>query len=104
MELAFTKARTPTGAGRRQWSKCQGQGISSKGQEMPERKTKPTEKKAMSNRGASLSLKKMEHDKPKKAVANKKGISNRIRSNGVAKCGKWNNKGRKPMRNTENEA
>ena len=46
-----------------------GHGISSKGQEMPERKSKPTEKKAMSSKGASLSLKKGEQDNPKKAVA-----------------------------------
>ena len=71
MELAFTKARTPTGAGRRQWSNRQGHGISSKGQDMPERKSNPTEKKAMSNKGASLSLKNGEHDNPKKAVANR---------------------------------
>jgi hypothetical protein len=38
---------------------------------MPERKRRPTEKKAMSNKGASLSLKNTEHDNPKKAVANK---------------------------------
>jgi hypothetical protein len=68
MELAFTKASTPTGAGIRQCSKRHGQGINSKGQEIPERKSSPTEKKAMSNKGASLSLKKGEHAKPKKAV------------------------------------
>jgi hypothetical protein len=38
---------------------------------MPERKSKPTEKKAMNNNGASLSLKRGLQAKLKKAVANK---------------------------------
>lgn len=49
----------------------QGHGMSSNGHEMPERNNNPTEKKAMSNKGASLSLKKGEQAKPKKAVANR---------------------------------
>ena len=48
-----------------------GIGINSNGQETPERKSRPTEKKAMSNKEASLSLKKREHDNPKNAVANR---------------------------------
>ena len=71
MELTFTKASTPTGAGSMLCKIRQGQGMSSKGHEMPERNNNPTEKKAMSNKGASLSLKNGEHANPKNAVANK---------------------------------
>ena len=71
MELTLTKASTPTGAGRMLCTNRQGQGMSSNGHEMPERNSNPTEKKAMSNNGASLSLKKGEHARPKKAVANR---------------------------------
>ena len=69
MQLTLTKASAPTGAGMMAWSRRQGQGMSSKGHEIPDRNNNPTEKKAMSNNGASLSLKKGIHAKPKKAEA-----------------------------------
>ena len=71
MELTFTKASTPTGAGSILCKIRHGHGMSSNGLEMPERNNNPTEKKAMSNKGASLSLKKSLQDNPKNAVANK---------------------------------
>ena len=62
-----------------------GIGINSNGQETPERKSRPTEKKAMSNKGASLSLKKREHDNPKNAVANRSGSLSWTSIHGLAK-------------------
>lgn len=78
MELIFTYANTPGGAGIIKCTAFQYHGISSRGYEIPERKTRPTEKKAIIGIGLSESVYTSEHVIPKKLDAIKNGNNSKI--------------------------